>query len=112
MADFLIPRVAAEARIVGGAHRALRETDDLGHVTAALDVEAAIAVAPLALHSLLLVESVLEVTCGIWVTNRAVFTARAGGPGDGDGGVNPGRASGSFARQHCRRKDDEDRRTE
>lgn len=66
-----VPRVAAQAHPIRLLHGAVGKADDLGDIAATVDVEAAVAVAVLALHSLLLVVSMLEVLRGFLMARGA-----------------------------------------
>lgn len=76
-----IARVATQANAIGLLHGALGKTDDLGDIAASVHVKAAVAVAILALHSLLLVVCVLEILRSFLVARCAGFAAYARGAG-------------------------------
>ncbi len=79
--DLVAAGVAAEADPVGDLGRTLGKADDLGNVAAAVNVQAAAAMAILALHSLLLVISVLKALAGVIVTSGADFRPYASSVG-------------------------------
>jgi hypothetical protein len=82
--DFFVATVAAETNAVGGPNRALRETEDLGNVTAPLDVKTSVAVAVLAFQSLLLVEGMLKILEVLLMAERARIASHFGGAGNLD----------------------------
>ncbi len=82
MPHLVIPRVTTQADSVGDLGGTLLEADDLGDVAAAVHVQAALAVAILALYALLLVVSVLEALAGVVVTSSADLRPDARSAGD------------------------------
>lgn len=81
MPNPLVTYVAAETDAVCGLDWAFRKADDLGDVAASVHVKAALPVTILALHSLLLMEGVLEILGGFLVTGSAGITPHTGSPG-------------------------------
>jgi hypothetical protein len=63
--------MAAQAHAIGSLRRPFQKADDLGDVAPARYVKAAIPVTILAFHSLLFMESVLEILGDIPVASRA-----------------------------------------
>jgi hypothetical protein len=70
MPDLFVAGMAAKADAVSIPDRALRKADDLGDVTATLNVKAAVAVTILTLNPLLFMEGVLEILGGIRMAAR------------------------------------------
>ena len=71
MPGLLVPGVAAQAHSVGLLRRTLAEGHNLLDVASALHVQAAIPVTTLAFHSLLFMESVLEILGNLAVASCA-----------------------------------------
>jgi hypothetical protein len=71
--------MAAETNAVGAANWAVPETNDLGNVTASLDVKISVAVAILAFQSLLLVKGMLKTLEVLLMTGRAGVTSHSRG---------------------------------